>query len=1840
MRAVSRPSRIGLRRRSVPGCFGLELLESRRLLSPFTVSNTNDSGSGSLRKAISDANGSSGADTIQFAIPGTGVHTITPTTALPTITDPVIIDGYTQQGSSVNTLPLDQGDNAVLLIEINGSGAGSSASGLTISAGTTTVRGLVIDQFQQFGILLDTKGGDHIEGNFVGTDPTGLLARPNGLANGDGILSDYGAPDMTFGGPDVAQRNIVSGNGSAGNGRELLSRGNRAVIQGNYFGFGADGKTIVGAAYRVSVVGAASTIGGTAAGEGNVIAGGGGTALAFDNAGTGNMVGGLVQGNKIGVNAAGTATVHVNGLGVDVAGWTGVTIGGTAAGAANIIGSFNAGVGVRGSQRNLIQGNFIGTDPTGTLNFGNGSSYGVAFLGSSNNTVGGTTPGARNVIANALDGVYVDTLSSGNSILSNSILAVSSKGIDLEVTAGGKGNNGQAAPVLTSLTRTHDGTLVSGTIDSTPNTAFTVQLFVNDSCGPNAFGPGEALLGTITTSTSDATGHVDFRFTVANIPDGEFLSATATDPAGNTSEFSFDMVVGPLIVKNTFLSGPGSLSEAIDCSNLLPGTDTIDFAIPGSGVQTIRLGQNLPVITDPVIIDGYSQPGSSPNTLATGDDAVLLIELDGTVVESPGAPIYGLTITAADTIVRGLIINRFRGHGIVIAGLGGDLIEGNFIGTDASGSVDLANSGDAVRIIGQNGNNTIGGTAAAARNILSGNGSWGIEINSSGNLVQGNLIGVNVDGDPLGNGRDGVIIGSASDNTIGGTDDGAGNVIADNLGVGVNILGGQGTSILGNSIFGNTNLGIDIAGDGVTQNDQGDADTGPNDRQNYPVIASATISGGLTTIGGTLNSTPGSTFLVQFFGNTDADPSGFGEGETLLGSVSVPTDSSGNGSFNMPFVGAPNFVSATATDASGNTSEFSRAVPTATLPAELSVALSAAPKPVTAGTDLTYTLTVHTAGPGDAIDVSVSDPLPAGTSFVSASNGGTFSNGTVTWNLGTIAAGSADTTLSLVVQVNAAQTAGLSNTATVSSTTPDPVSANNTAMASTAVITSADLSISNSDSPDPVTAGTELTYTLTVHTAGPSDALGVSVSDPLPAGTSFVSATNGGALSNGTVIWNLGTIAAGSADTALSLVVHVNAAQTAGLSNTATVSSTTPDPVSANNSATAPTAVTPAAPASADLSITNSDDPDPVTAGTDLTYTLTGHTAGPGNALGVSVSDTLPTGTSFVSASNGGTFSNGTVTWNVGTIAAGAQDTRLTLVILVNAADTAGLSDTASVSSITSDPVPGNNTATAATAVTTSADLSLTNVGGSAQVTAGTDLTYTLTVHTAGPSDALGVSVTDVLPTGTSFVSASNGGTFSNGTVTWNLGTIAAGAPNSTLTLVVRVNAGLTGSLSNAATVSSATIDPGKSNSSSSATTPIVPANGTAADLAIVNSGSPNPVVAGADLTYTLTVYTAGPDDALGVSVRDPLPTGTSFVSASAGGSFSNGMVTWDLGTIAAGAPDTIVTLVVQVDAAQSADLIDTAAVSSTTSDPVSANNRATAKTTVIPAASSSSADLSVTFGPAPNIAVAGRDLTYTLTVKNAGPGPATGVILTQTLPPGTTFVSATGGVSPVNGELTFQLGSLAPGVTTITVVVRPIPGTARLATRATIKSNEPNRNPGNSTTTQDRVVMTPPGDGPRIVGVRRYGFHRQPTLVVLDIYADGLDPVRAANALNYTVTSAGKDGVFGTKDDVKFAVRRATYNAQRKTVTLAFNRRLYLFQAYDVRINGAAAHGVMDTSGRLLDGDADGNPGGDYLGQFNRSSLAGSASQASEAAVAKARPAPKPTVDLRIGASHPGGHR
>jgi hypothetical protein len=443
--------------------------------------------------------------------------------------------------------------------------------------------------------------------------------------------------------------------------------------------------------------------------------------------------------------------------------------------------------------------------------------------------------------------------------------------------------------------------------------------------------------------------------------------------------------------------------------------DQIVFNIPGTGLQTISPNSNRPNITNPVIIDGYTQPGSSPNTLAVGDNAVIKIDLSG--VNNPG--ITGLSIRTSNATIRGLaihlcgapldirggsgnkVIGNFLGtdptgstvdwpsiayvlyledssnntiggtvpadRNLISGGrLGGGLfintnsststgnvIQGNYIGTNAAGTGALPNY-NGVSVGVNSSNNTIGGTAAGAGNLISGNMFSGVYLSpfsSASNVVQGNLIGTDATGSaPLGNGSvlnggAGVVVAGMS-NLIGATAPGAGNVIAFNIGPpvgapqgghgqGVIVVGGvTGNTIRGNSIYSNSGLGIDLNDNGVTPNDACDTDFGSNNLQNFPVLTSAVVAGASTRVLGTLNSTASTTYQLDFYSSAACDPSGYGEGQTYLGSAPVTTNASCNGSFDvtLPVAAAPqSLLTATVTDPGGSTSEFSACIPLAAL---------------------------------------------------------------------------------------------------------------------------------------------------------------------------------------------------------------------------------------------------------------------------------------------------------------------------------------------------------------------------------------------------------------------------------------------------------------------------------------------------------------------------------------------------------------------------------------------------------------------------------------------------------------------------------------------------------------------------------------------------------------------------------------------------------------------------------------------------------------------------------------------------------------------------------------------
>jgi len=792
-------------------------------------------------------------------------------------------------------------------------------------------------------------------------------------------------------------------------------------------------------------------------------------------------------------------------------------------------------------------------------------------------------------------------------------------------------------------------------------------------------------------------------------------------------------------------------------------------------------------------------------------------------------------------------------------------------------------------------------------------------------------------------------------------------------------------------------------------------------------------------------------------------------------------------------------VSSAVTDPSPADNSAS-AVTTVDPVADLSVTKTDFPDPVLTDGLLTYTLTVQNAGPSDATGVALTDTLPVGVVFVSAtpSQGScTQAAGQVECTLGALAAsGSANAE----VKVRPQSPGTITNQASITSSTHDPDTGNNTATAQTTVEPAADLSLTKSDSPDPVLVGQQLTYTLSVHNSGPAAATGTSLTDTLPSGVTFDSATpTQGSCSqaSGTVTCSLGTIASG-VNAGVEIKVTPQAA--GSITNQASVSSSVSDPSLANNSASAVTTVDPVA----DLSITKTDSPDPVSSGEQLTYTLTVANAGPSPATGVSVTDTLPGAVTYESATpSQGSCSeaSGTVTCSLGTLASGAN---ATVQIVVRPTSGSSITNQASVSSPVSDPVLVNNSASETTTVDPVADLALTKDDSPDPVLSGQQLTYTLTVSNSGPAAAPSVSLSDSLPAGATFVSASatQGSCARVGsTVTCALGTIANG---SNVTVEIKVDAGAPGTLTNEATVLSTATDPDTANNSASAVTTVKPV----ADLALTKSDAPDPVLAGQLLTYTLGVSNGGPHDAIGVTVTDVLPSNSTFDSASASqGSCSEsaGTVTCALGTVANGGTASVE---IKVRPNNQGSVTNEASVTSEAGDLDQSNNSASAETTVDHAA-----DLQLTKTDSPDPVLVGQELTYTLTVHNDGPSETSGVALSDTLPAGVTFISATttqGSCFKSGNSVLCTLGTLADEETETVEIKVTAPAVGTLTNEANVVGIVVDPDTANNAASADTTV--------------------NPAADLSLTKSDSPDPVAAGDLLTYTleVSNAGPHDATG----------------------------------------------------------------------------------------------------------------
>jgi uncharacterized repeat protein (TIGR01451 family) len=502
-------------------------------------------------------------------------------------------------------------------------------------------------------------------------------------------------------------------------------------------------------------------------------------------------------------------------------------------------------------------------------------------------------------------------------------------------------------------------------------------------------------------------------------------------------------------------------------------------------------------------------------------------------------------------------------------------------------------------------------------------------------------------------------------------------------------------------------------------------------------------------------------------------------------------------------------------------------------PADLSVTKSG-PATVTAGNQLTYTMSVTNNGPSTATNVIVKDTLPAGVGFQTTSivcKSGTITSGC---NIGTMANG-ASTTFTLTIKVPAdflssrgVSTLDITNTVTVSSDQLDPDTSSNTATATTSVVESADLSITKLCKPDTTAAlaGSTSNCTMQVTNNGPSDAQFATLADNIVASTPFtiISVTpsvgtctaSSGTKTTGSVNCTFGTIAAGATVT---VTVSFSALNAGDINDTASVTAATPDPNTSNNTATG--AVTYVA--VADVSVVKTAAAN-VVAGTNLTYTVTASNAGPSIAANVVVKDTLPGQISVVSVTPSvGTCTAGIpgnpaqpLTCTLGSLASGASAT-VTVVVNVNANVPTGtiLTNNATVSSSANDPNNNNNSSTAFTNVVGQADLAIVKTSDKTTYKPSTIITYTIQVTNIGPSDALAVVVTDNLPPfkQATYKSDTGGCTLSATTLTCNLGTMPVGTSKS-FNIYELVN-GNQGTVSNTATVAGANADPVSGNNTS-----------------------------------------------------------------------------------------------------------------------------------------------------------------------------------------------------------------------------------------------------------------------------------------------------------------------------------------------------------------------------------------------------------------------------------------
>lgn len=1049
-------------------CLTVVLACSSAIGATYTVTNAADTLTpGTLRWAITSANTNAGADTISFNLGASA--SITPTGQLPRVTNAfTTIDGTTQSGYSITNLVRIYGNSSI-------------TNCLDVTASNCTIKALAIYGYRRAGIFLhqghnsvvqgchlltngfagiETTGYGHliggtnaaqrnvisantngiylgqswsnatIIGNFIGTDVTGMFTNGNTQS---GIYVDSNSGNL-IGSVTNGARNIISGNAQ---GIYLNSAGaTRNVIVNNYIGLASNGTSRLGNWNSGIYVDQApqNRIGGTNVSERNYISANlkGIVLYSF----SGGSFSNVIQGNYIGLDTVGAMKSN-DWYAIEIQHSPSNVIGGAVSGAGNVIGGGQYGIKMEGTNTcgTIIQGNKIGTDPSGT------SARPIVYvdiaLGESRfSQVGGTNDNARNVISGSLgNGITTDTDEGGNHVIEGNYIGldlggtvvISNLGAGVSINRPGCRIGGTNAANRNVISGNGNlGVFIGGT------NATNIVIYGNyigvDATGTNALGNGDG--GVMTDSGArdiwigkgvagcgnvisgngaagvelrggsrgvrvlnnyigvDATGarlmtNTGIGVNVSRCGATNYVGGTVSERnviAGNAHGISVANSTGVVIRAN--LVGVGTnivaLGNGADGINLIsthqieiggatPAEGNLIGGSRGSGILlnavsngyvsynfigVLGSGAVVSNAANGISIASSSDLNISDNLMsANGGTGLRMVVVRNCTVthnfigtDATGSAGLGnmadgiyLDNMSFSNVIGGIygsggnLISGNSGNGILFndTAVSNTIIIGNKIGTDVSGAYAIGNKQNGITLCGAQ-RIRIGGTNVDERNIISGN-NWGISLGcgANSNLIQGNYIGVDYLGtNAIPNAGRGIWVGSGVTNTtIGGTNNNAGNIIAFNRDGGVVVFQNAGNSILGNSIFRNEGLGIDLGADSVTANDNQDPDVGANMLQNYPVILSATNDGANAVIKGYLDSKLSKTYLIELFGSRDPDLTGFGEGQVLMGRKTVTTDGSGMANFTGTVSTAgfvPNFITATATDSgSGDTSEFS-----------------------------------------------------------------------------------------------------------------------------------------------------------------------------------------------------------------------------------------------------------------------------------------------------------------------------------------------------------------------------------------------------------------------------------------------------------------------------------------------------------------------------------------------------------------------------------------------------------------------------------------------------------------------------------------------------------------------------------------------------------------------------------------------------------------------------------------------------------------------------------------------------------------------------------------------------